>query len=251
MKTKLALILAIARLSFAAAQGDAGLYTKGVQCRKERDYVNGYRIFTRLLKSDSLNAEYLANASFFTTKYGFYFAGAAEKESVYKRAADLASRAVDRAPQYSDAHYVYALALGHSSLLSGVGTKLNNAKLIKRELETAIRLDSRHAGAYHMLGRWHAAIAGLGYFQRMAVSCVSDNIIGEASLEASARCLTQATKLEPGFKMHFVALAEVYFEMDLEGMAASSLQKADAIRTWCLDDKVADQMSKSLWKKLN
>lgn len=234
-----------------AGQSESELLTRGMQCRATRDYINGLRIFKSLLKTDSANVTYLCQAGFFITKHTYFYSDEREKPGLYALAGALAEKALKYNPANAEAYYVHALALGHLSAFSGLGVQLDHAKAIRKDLETAIRLNNRHAGAFHTLGRWHTAIAGLNYFQRMAVRLVSPGITDYASFERASKCFARATALEPYYKMHMVALAETYCRLGQNSLAKEWVLKAQSLDTRCIDDSVANVTCEALLRKMD
>jgi regulator of microtubule dynamics protein 3 len=249
MKTTI-ILCALLRAVITVGQSESELLSRGMQCRATRDYINGLRIFNSLLKMDSANVNYLCQAGFFITKHTYFYSGEKEKAGLYSRAGALAEKALKIDPASAEAYYVHALALGHLSAFSGLGVKLDHAKAIRKDLEMAIRLDNRHAGAFHTLGRWHAAIAGLNYFQRMTVRLVSSGVTDYASFESASKCFARAAALEPFYKMHMVALAETYYHLGLNSLAKAWVLKAKSMDTRCIDDSVANVACGSLLQKI-
>ena len=85
---------------------------------------------------------------------------APRKLKLLEDAADRAEAAIAAAPKDANARYLHALALGRygqgisiaTALKKGLGGK------IKASLETAIKLQPKHADAHIALGTWHAEI---------------------------------------------------------------------------------------------
>ncbi len=85
---------------------------------------------------------------------------APRKLKLLEDAAQRAEKAIKAHPKDANAHYLHALALGRYSqgisvaaaLKKGLGGK------IKGSLETAIKLQAKHADAHIGLGAWHAEI---------------------------------------------------------------------------------------------
>jgi tetratricopeptide (TPR) repeat protein len=87
---------------------------------------------------------------------------AARAEALLLEATALAERATRAAPDYANAHYCHAFALGRYSqrisVLKALGEGL--APRVRRSLERALELEPSHADAHLALGLFHAEIVG-------------------------------------------------------------------------------------------
>jgi len=143
-----------------------------------------------------------------------------EKKTLFQRAVGLAEALQQSAPDSANAYYLHAQALGRFSqcisvakaLAQGLGGK------IKHDLETALRLEKRHADAHIALGAYHAEvvdkiggmIAGLTY---------------GASKEAAVKHFEEALKLNPAS-----AIARMEYANALAMLfGAAKLKKATAL----------------------
>jgi tetratricopeptide (TPR) repeat protein len=179
-------------------------------------------IFGTLLKNDSSNVEYLQHASFLYSKIGHGITAEESKQGWYHTSEYLAKKALLINPKSADAHYVYALAIGVLSEKAGNRTKINNAKLIKTEAETALKLNPKLAGPYHILGRWHLVVAGFNIFERTMINAIFGKMPGGSYDEAISN-FNKAIELEPANAIHYLQLAITYKERDREGDKAKAL----------------------------
>lgn len=232
------------------AQNNEDLYSKGLQYKKELNYKEGILVFQRLLKTDSSKAEYLENASFFYSRYGRTLPENLQG-TYYKEAEYLGRKAVKADDTNAECHYVYALALGRLNENASTKQKIANAKLIKSELDLALKINPRHAGAWHILGRWHRTIAAFNSIEKIAINTLFGGVPPGGSYEDAVKCFTQAIIIEPKYKMHQYELANTYYEMGKIADAKVWLQKAMALTPVSIDDKTADEKCKELAKKLH
>ncbi len=231
------------------AQDNNELLAKGMQYKKELNYKEGIAVFQRLLKSDSSNAQYLQNASFFYCRYG-KFLPENQQMNYYKIAEYLASKSLKIANGDAEGHYVYALALGRINENASTKQKIANAKLIKSELDLALKINPKHAGAWHILGRWHRTIAGFSSIEKLAINTLFGGVPPGGSYEDAVKCFTQAVIIEPKYKMHQYELANTYYEMGKKAEAKIWLSKAMALSAVSIDDRTADEKCKELQTKL-
>jgi hypothetical protein len=115
-----------------------------------------------------------------------------EKIALFLRGAALAESLQKSAPDNANAHYLHAQALGRYSqcisvakaLAQGLGGK------IKHSLETALRLEKRHADAHIALGAYHAEVVD-------KIGGMIASLTYGASKEAAMKHFEEAMKLNP------------------------------------------------------
>jgi len=244
----LSIIALLASMSLSA-QSNQELYAKGLQCKKDVNYKEGIAVFQQLMKADSGNVDYLQNGSFFYSRYGRTLP-ANQQMSYYLTAEYLAKKAIKADKNNAECHYVYALALGRINENASSKQKIANAKLIKSELDIALKINPKHAGAYHILGRWNRTIAGFGAIEKLAINTLYGGVPPGGSYEDAIKCFTQAVILEPKYKMHQYELANTYDEMGKKAEAKVWLQKATALPIISVDDESAHEKCKELAIKL-
>jgi tetratricopeptide (TPR) repeat protein len=83
-----------------------------------------------------------------------------EKLASYERGRDTAKRAIDVAPQSSDAHLWYGANLGRWAITKGKLRAAFLASTIREALETAVRLDPGSVGALAALGSFYLETPG-------------------------------------------------------------------------------------------
>ena len=231
------------------SQSSEELLTKGLQYKKDLNYKDGIAIFQRLLKSDSSNVDYLYNASNFYSRYGHTLPESMQM-NYYKTAEYLAKKAIKADNNNAECHYVYALALGRINENASTKQKIANAKLIKSELDLALKQNPKHAGAWHILGRWHRTIAGFSSIEKFAINTLFGGVPQGGSYEDAVKCFTQSIILEPNYKLHKFELAETYHEMGKNADAKVWLQKALNSPSLNDDDKSTDVKCKELLEKI-
>lgn len=103
-----------------------------------------------------------------------FIAGAADTvDGHINRAITHARRAVALAPQDADAHYWLSAALGRRALRTEFRTALRAATESYREARRALELDSLHAGAHAVLGRFNEELSRYARPTRMLLSALS------------------------------------------------------------------------------
>jgi tetratricopeptide (TPR) repeat protein len=236
---------------YLIAQTTEEQYAKAVKLKTEYNYKEAFPLFQKLLKTDSTQLNYLCNASYCYTKYGFYFAPDAEKLSYYKTAEYLSKKAIQKNGNSADAHYTYAMALGRLNENASSKQKIANAKLIKSEVDRAIVLNPKLAGAYHILGRWHRTIAGFNMIEKAMINSFFGGVPPGGSYEDAVKAFMTAITLEPAAIIHQYELAETYHEMGKNVEAKVWAKKVLEMNPVSPDDKKAKTDCEALLKKLD
>jgi hypothetical protein len=137
----------------------------------------------------------------------------AERDQAYDRAEVVARQAVALRPHGADGHCVLAQAIGLASLAKDSSQRIMRAGEIRTEALRALELDPRHDGAFHVLGKWQAAIARIAGFQKMiARGVLGGRVFDEATWDRATSSLEKAVELAPHRIDHRLALAEVYID---------------------------------------
>ncbi len=254
MKNSAAILIFFTLTACVSAQNNSELYSKGMKYKSTYQYEDGLYIFQSLLKSDSSNTSYLVNASYFYSKAGFRQTGEDRKMKYYHTAAYLAEKALDADSNLAEAHYVYALALGRINEFAGSKQKIANARLIKSHADLAIKLNPRHAGAYHILGRWHRTVAGFNMMEKIAINSLFGGVPEGGSYDAAIEAFQNAIKSEPHYILHYYELALTYYERNKDlkdkAMAKAWLKKAMELPNLTPEDPDTKEKCARLLKNL-
>jgi hypothetical protein len=152
---------------------------------------------------------------------------AEERKAAFSRAGDLARRAIGVRPDRVEAHFHLARAIGREALSVGARERTKYALAVRDAALGTLAIDSLHAGALHIMGRWNAEVMRLNGFTRMiAKTFMGGKVFGEASWGEAVRLLERANALEPKRTVHLLALGEVYRDHDEPDKARDALQAA-------------------------
>ena len=113
--------------------------------------------------------------------------------------------------------------------------KFEAARIIKAAADKAVRLDPNSDLGWHVLGRWHMAIANVNAFER-AMAQVAYGKLPESTYENAARCFQKAIELNPNRLMHYIELGRVYARMGRTADARIFITKGLAMRETEKDD---------------
>ena len=189
------------------------------------------------ITADSTNEEAYWKASRELVDLGEYEPDKDKQKEYYGEAETLAKRAVELKPNDPEAHFSVARAVGRVALSVGKKARVRYAKEVRTEALETLRLDSTHAGAAHVMGRWNAEIMRLSGFSRfMAKNFLGGDVFGTASWAEAVRYMELAVKLDPNRITHHLDLAEVYRDRDKPG----DIEKAKEQFQMVIDGPITD-----------
>lgn len=211
------------------AQNYDEVLKKAYKARNEFKYIEALALFQALLKTDSSNTEYLCNTSVLFSKAGNMQPDQKKKFEYFAKGEYLAKKAIATDKNFAEAHYAYALALGRKNENASSKEKIANAKAIRSAAETAVRLNPAHAGAWHILGRWHETVAGFSLLEKMAINTLYGGVPEGGSYDAAIDCFKHAIRIEPHMILHYYELGLSYKERGKPGdekLARENFEKA-------------------------
>lgn len=172
-----------------------------------------------------------------------------EKLSLGSTAVDYAKRAVALQPNDPEAELAVAISYGKLEPFEGNREKFEASRIIKRAADKAIKLDPSSDLAWHVLGRWHVALADVNAFER-AMAQVVFGKLPESTYEDAARCFEKAIELNPNRLMHYIELGRVYAHMGRIEDARNLISKGLAMRDTEKDDPETKRQGQELLVKL-
>jgi len=114
---------------------------------------------------------------------------------LFRQALEEATEAVALDPESSNAHLTKSVCAGRAALIEGTRRQVELSRVMREHADKAIELDETNDLAYHVRGRWHYEIAGLGFFARNAVRIVYGGL-PDASFERAEADYRRAIELE-------------------------------------------------------
>jgi len=147
------------------------------------------------------------------------------RDSLYLVARDLAERAIKADSTGADGHFMLAADLGRYSRTRGGRERVRFAKIIYDEAAKALKLDSLHDGAHHVIGAWHAEVRRLSGIQRFfAKALFGAGFMDIAAWDSATAHLERAVQLKPEHIYHRLELARVYVDLERWADARKMLQ---------------------------
>lgn len=171
-------------------------------------------------------------------QYGESMTGMKSKEAQRKAgetALAYSQRAVKLAPSMADAHLAVAICYGRLLELMPARQKVEYSKLVRQGAEKAIQIDPKSDYAWHMLGRWHQAVATMDGFTKAIVKIIYGGL-PDASLAEAVKCFEKARQLKPDRLAHTVELGRTYAMMGRKVEARKYLDQGLAMQNKERDD---------------
>lgn len=200
----------------------------GIAARDSLDAKSALRHFERAVAADSTSYEANWRTALTLIDVGSETPDevkSAARDSMYALSETYARRAVALRPDDAEGHFVLADAIGRASLTKGKKERVQRAKEIRDEALTAIRLNPKHDGAFHILGRWNAEIMRLSGVERFfARNFLGGDIFSKASWNGAVANLERAVELNPRRLFHRLDLARVYVDVKRYADARTQLE---------------------------
>ena len=186
---------------------------------------------------DANNAEALWRASRDAIDLG-EFEPVRTRDSLYALGEQFGRRAVQANPNSAMAHFALAKAIGRKALSMGARDRVKFAGEVRKEALEALRLDSAHAGALHVMGMWHANVMRLSGVSRfVAKNILGGKVFDEANWNDAAAFLEKAAAIEPDRIVHRLNLAEVYRDKGDKAKARAQFEAALRLQPLEYNDK--------------
>jgi tetratricopeptide (TPR) repeat protein len=173
-----------------------------------------------------------------------------EKKGAYFRAAkSYAAAALRVNPDYSEANFVMAFALGRLSLYSAGREKLSLVKDIKVYADRSVREDPGNFKPYHVLGRWNYEVSNLSFTDRSIARWFYGGL-PPASLKDAIINFEKSLSLKPSFLLNYLELARAYERNDEKKKAIALLNTMLQLPNGMLDDTRVKREGAEMLKKL-
>lgn len=207
---KTLLTLTVALLGFASAQSlpaarallDSGKWQEATNAALALNTSDGY----------ALAAE--------ATTAGAGLVEANQKNALFAKAQDYARKAISLDANNADAYFELARAIGRLAQSKDPLSQLGLAKEMKANLDKALKLNEKLAGAYVALGLWNATLDSGGLKGAIAKSQTG------ANRSQVVPNFEKAIALEPTVITHRVEFANAYMLMGNKAAAKAQAEKA-------------------------
>jgi tetratricopeptide (TPR) repeat protein len=174
---------------------------------------------------------------------------AEQKLNLGSTAVQYAKRAAALAPNDPEAQLAVAISYGKLEPLQGSREKFEASRIIKAAADKVIEVDPSSDLAWHVLGRWHMALADVNAFER-ALAAMAYGKLPESTYEEAASCFEKAIAINPNRLMHYIELGRVYAHMGRTDDARSFIKKGLAMQETEKDDPETKREGQEVLAKL-
>lgn len=238
----------------AGAQPVAARIAQGDSAHEAMSPAFAFAHYEAALAIDSMSYEALWKASRDAVDLGEFNPDERQREEYFTDGEKYARRAVAVNPNDAEGHFALARALGRVALSVGVKQRVNYAKEVRQQALEALKYDSLHPGALHVLGRWNAEIMRLSGLSRFfAKNFLGGDVFSEASWDKAVDYMEKSVKQDPTRLVHHLDLAEIYRDRDADGdreRAREQLQFVINGKPLDYNDKFYKQQAEAELKKL-
>jgi tetratricopeptide (TPR) repeat protein len=224
------------------AQGDA--------CYDQLRAADALKCYLPAEKLDPKNVRLLIRIS---REYRHLMSDAAtpdQKLSLGSTALTYAKHAASLEPTDPEAQLAVAISCGKLQPLESSRERILASQLIKESADKVIRLDPSSDLGWHVLGRWHMALAEVNSFQRALAQLTYGLKLPDSTYQEAAHCFEKAISLNPARLMHYIELGRVYARMGRIDDARSFIAKGLAMRDTEKDDPEIKRQGRELLASL-
>jgi regulator of microtubule dynamics protein 3 len=233
--------------SHAAVQPHDSLWIKAIMLEHRFDDARALECYLAILEKEPANIEALVKASRLYCRIGGRKPKGTSKKQDIGNARTLALQALKLSPNHVEARFQYIISMGLlAESADSPREKLENAKIIRREADIVLSIDSNHAGVYYVLGKWHQSISSLTWIERLACDALFGGVPDGASYSDAYKNLQRAIELKPEFILFRLGLAKLYYHQGRYPEAIQTLHAALRLPELDLDDAKRKENCKKL-----
>ena len=247
VRSLVVLISLTSHISHAAIQPFDSLWMKAAAFENHFDDARALTCYLTILEKEPTNVEAMVKASRLYSRIGGRKPKGALKRQDIQNARALAFEAMKFSPMHVEARFQYIISMGLlAESAESPREKLENAKIIKREADIVLSLDSNHAGIYYVLGKWHQSISSLTWIERIACDALFGGVPDGASYAEAYKNLERAIELKPDFILFRFGLAKLYHHQGRYPEAIQTLHAAIRLPERDPDDVTRKENCKKL-----
>ncbi len=187
-------------------------FEEGLKLEKAFKVEAALEKYELVLKANPNHAQALHHASRMLSNIGGRMKDDVEKKKNYFiQAKAYAAKSIELNGDSPEARLAHIVAMGLlSEIAASPREKLNDAKVIRYEAETILKIDSTFAGAYFVLGKWHYELAKLSWYEQLACKVFFGGLPEGISIDAAQKYFQKASALEPNTILYLFGEASVY-----------------------------------------
>jgi tetratricopeptide (TPR) repeat protein len=198
-------------VSYVGAQTSAESVALADAAYKERRAKDALDHLLKGIAVDPANYEALWKASRSEVDLAEVASKGPAMDSMLEAGQRHAEAAIRLRPEDAEGHFALARALGRRALSVGSKERIQYSKIIRAEALAALKADSSHPGALHVLGMWNAEVMRVNGLARVfARTFLGADIFSVASWDEAQRLLEASVQQDPNRIIHRLDLAGIY-----------------------------------------
>jgi len=182
------------------------------------------QVLTAAEQSDPENPEILYRISNVNSELVDVTSDDKQKEAYAQTALKYAKRAVEKAPNSSDAHLSLAIASGKITDFVDNRTKMEYSRVIQREAEKAVQLNPKNDLAYLVLAKWNFEMSNLNPILRGIAQMIYGQVPPSSQVKA-VEYFKKAISIAPNRIVHHFEYAQALDRMGKKEEARAEYQK--------------------------
>ena len=205
--------------------------------------------YVAVLKEQPNNLIALCKCSELCSRIGARQPEKEKKAEYFKAAKAYAVSALRVNPDYSDANFSMAFAIGRISIFSSGREKVALVKDIKAYADKSVREDPANFKPYHVLGKWNYEVSNLNVAER-SIARMFFGGLPAASLSDCIYNFEKSLSLKPDFLLNYLELARAYQRNNEKTRAIAILHSMLRLPNAMLDDTRVKREGNALLLKL-
>lgn len=214
------------------------------------DEREALEIFEEVLKKDPVNYKALWNTSLLYAREGYRLESEDDQREKYRKALDLAEKAIEHHPDKGHSYYVYSVAKGRMTELMRTRDRIRAAHEIRDSIEKASQMIPDYAPAWHLYGVWHSDVSNVSRTERMAARFISGGL-PRGSNEKAEEYLKKAIELDGNSILFRIDLARHYLQTGEDGQAKQVLEEIIIMEPTTKDDPEKIEEAREMLDALN
>jgi regulator of microtubule dynamics protein 3 len=216
-------------------KADGGVTENAVLLKQAEQLLVSYKdsealmLYEQILEKSADSYIALCKASYLNCRIGDRYTDETKKLEHFAKARAYASKAYNLNSSDAESNYVMALSIGCQSMVSGPKERLAGIHEVKSFIDAALVANPKHAGAWHVLGRWYFKMANLNFAEKAASKFLFGGVCGIATNGNAAEAITKAIVLNPHNIQYYYDLALIYDEMKNTDACIATLESTQGL----------------------
>jgi FimV-like protein len=209
-----------------------------------------FKKYQDILAAQPLNLNALCKSSEICSSLGHRQISKNSRLDYYQAGKRYAEIALRINPNYPDANFVMAVAMGRLAMVLGGRQKIEAVNDIHKYAEKAINLDPKNYKAFHVLGKWNYEVSSLNGMERTAARIFYGGL-PPASISDAIRYYEISRSLNPDFNLNYLELAKAYLHIHQKEQARILLNHLMGMPLHLEDDGRVREEGQKLLQNLN